>query len=139
MVVRVVMALFGVLYGSWGVWAIGFPRHFFDTFPGLGYHWTAAYPPYNHHLVTDLGATFLTLAFVLIAGAVVRHRSARVLALAAAGFFGALHLGFHSLHAGEMGSRDYTLSLISLVGGVAVPAGLLVWDHLLARRTKMAP
>ena len=138
MAVRVVMALFGALYGSWGVWAIADPRHFFDTFPGLGYHWTAAYPPYNDHLVTDLGATFLTLAFLLIVGAVVVHRSARVLALAAAGFFGALHLVFHATHAGEMGRSDYTLSLISLVLGIAVPVGLLLWDELGARRARMS-
>jgi hypothetical protein len=27
------------------------PAHFFATFPGFGLHWTAAYPPYNQHLI----------------------------------------------------------------------------------------
>ncbi len=138
MIVRVLTALFGALYGSWGAWAIVAPRHFFDTFPGFGFHWTAAYPPYNQHLVVDLGAIFLTLAFLLIAGGVTRQRSARALALAAAGVFGALHLAFHATHAGELSGRDFTLSLLSLVGGVAVPALLLVWDQRAARRARIS-
>ena len=56
--VRGGLVLLGALHLSWGVPATLAPRWFFDSFPGLGHAWTAAYPPYNGHLVTDLGATF---------------------------------------------------------------------------------
>ena len=65
MLVRVGLGLLALINGWWGGWARFAPRHFFDTFPGFGHHWTAAYPPYNEHLVTDLGSTFLTLAVLL--------------------------------------------------------------------------
>ena len=71
---RLGMARFAALNLWWGVWARLWPRHFFDTFPGFGQRWTAAYPPYNEHLVVDLGSTFLTLGFLLAAGAAVDDR-----------------------------------------------------------------
>ena len=45
------------------------PRWFFDTFPGFGLAWTAAYPPYNAHLMTDVGAAFTTIGVLLLIAA----------------------------------------------------------------------
>jgi len=117
------------LVGGWGLWARLFPAHFFEHFPGLGHQWTAAYPPYNEHLVTDLGATFLTLAVLLAVGACSRLRPVRTLALVAVGVFNVLHLSFHSMDRGEMAGLDYGASIVSLVVGVVVPAVLLVLDR----------
>lgn len=47
-----------------GVWAQGFPRSFYDDFPGLGRTWVAPDGPYNQHLVRDVGE--LNLAIVVI-------------------------------------------------------------------------
>jgi hypothetical protein len=102
-VVRIATAGLGLLHGWWGIWALLFPRHFFETFPGFGRRWTAAYPPYNEHLVADLGATFVTLAFLLGVAAATRHRPVRRLGLAAVALFSALHLAFHTLRHGELG------------------------------------
>ena len=131
--VRVGMAALGAVHAWWGVWARLFPAHFFDTFPGFGRRWTAAYPPYNEHLVTDLGATFLTLAFLLIAGAVMKSRSVRTVALVAVAIFSALHLSFHAAHQGGMAGADYGLSIVTLGLGVLAPAILLVLDRLRPR------
>src|SRR5215813_8992257 len=95
--VRVGMGLLGAINGFWGVWARFWPEHFFATFPGFGHHWTAGYPPYNEHLVTDLGATFLTLGFFLVAGALARQQAVRTVVLYGVGIFNALHLSFHML------------------------------------------
>ena len=133
------MAAFGVVYGWWGVWAVLFPRHFFDTFPGIGRQWTAAYPPYNEHLITDVGATFLTLAFLLLAGAATRNRGVRAVALLAVALFGALHLAFHIGHHGELGSADLVTSLVALGLGVLVPLGLLIADRRLGQRRAEGP
>ena len=140
LVVRIGMGLLGAVHAWWGVWARVAPRDFFDTFPGFGRRWTAAYPPFNEHLVTDLGATFLTLALLLFAGAAWRsgsattNRSIRTVALIAVGTFSTLHLSFHAGHQGDLGgdrmAGDYGLSLLTLVLGVLVPAGLLVIDRV---------
>ena len=128
-VVRAGMAALGVIHAWWGIWARFFPRHFYDTFPGFGRRWTAAYPPFNEHLVTDLGATFLTLAFLLLAGAASRSRSVRTVALVAVGLFGALHLSFHAGHAGTMTGTDLGASLFFLFMGVLAPAALVFVDR----------
>ena len=127
--VRVGMALLAVLHGWWGLWALAAPRHFFDTFPGAGRRWTAAYPPFNEHLVIDLGATFVTLAFLLGAGAASRSRSARTVALLTVTLFGALHLGFHSANHGLLAHADLVASLAALALGVLLPIALLIVDR----------
>jgi hypothetical protein len=122
------MVALGVVHAWWGVWARVFPRHFYDTFPGFGRRGTAASPPYNDHLVTDLGATFLTLAFLLLAGAASGNRSVRTLALVAVAVFGALHLSFHAGHPGTLTGMDTGASLFFLALGVLVPVALAVID-----------
>jgi hypothetical protein len=127
--VRTAMAAFGAVYAWWGIWARVWPAQFFADFPGLGRHWTAAYPPYNDHLVTDLGSSFLTLSFLLLAAAVVDNRAVRTLALLGTGVFGALHLSFHVAEQGEMPGGDYATSIVALALGVLIPVGLLVLDR----------
>jgi hypothetical protein len=129
MLVRIGMALLAVVNAWWGVWARFAPRHFFDTFPGFGHRWTAAYPPYNEHLVTDLGSTFLTLGFLLGVGAALNQRTVRWVVLAGVLLFNVLHLGFHALQRGTMGGSDFGASLATLVIGVMVPVVLLVLDR----------
>jgi hypothetical protein len=128
------MAMLAALNLWWGLWARLAPGHFFDNFPGFGHRWTAAYPPYNEHLVTDLGATFLTLAFFLIAGAAVRSVALRRVAVGGVLLFNALHLSFHAADRGTLAPFDFGASLAMLIGGVVVPAVLLLVDLPRARR-----
>src|SRR5215470_17529658 len=97
-IVRAAMAALAAINAWWGAWARFAPRSFFDTFPGFGHHWTAAYPPYNEHLVTDLGSTFLTLAALLVAGAALNDRRLRTVVLGGVLLFNGLHLAFHVRH-----------------------------------------
>jgi hypothetical protein len=120
----------------WGAWARFAPRHFFDTFPGFGHRWTGAYPPYNEHLVTDLGSTFLTLGFLLVVGAATRQVQIRRLVLAAVVVFNALHLGFHAGHRGTMDPFDFGASVATLAGGVVVPIVLLLMEATGRRSTR---
>jgi hypothetical protein len=137
-VARLGCAILAGVYLLWGGWAYLWPAHFFETFPGFGHHWTAAYPPFNEHLVADLGATFLTVAFLLGVAAVSRTPGVVRLALGAVLVFNTLHLLFHLLHHDELTGVDLAASLTTLVLGVLAPAGLLAltWP---ATRTPESP
>ena len=125
-VARTGTAVLAALNLWWGAWAQFAPRHFFDSFPGFGHRWTAAYPPYNEHLVTDLGSTFLTLGFLLVVGAATTQLRIRRLVLVAVVLFNVLHLGFHAGHRGTMDTFDFGASVATLAGGVVVPLVLLL-------------
>ncbi|HET8657694.1 MAG TPA: hypothetical protein VFM55_01695 [Micromonosporaceae bacterium] len=119
------LALLGALHLAWGAWAWLVPRHFFDTFPGFGRRWTAGYPPFNAHLVSDLGATFTMIGVLLLLAAAVRDQRVTSVVLIGVIVFGALHLAYHALDQGSLRGLDLAGSLVSLVLGVLVPAGLL--------------
>jgi hypothetical protein len=129
-VLRAGLALLGVLHLSWGIGATVAPKWFFDTFPGFGERWTAAYPPYNEHLMTDVGAAFATLGFLLLVAAVLADRRVTTVVLLGVILFSALHLVFHAAHHGDLTGASLSLSLTSLAAGVLAPLALL----LLARR-----
>lgn len=122
---RLAFAVYGLTEVGWGAWAYLAPRHFFDTFPGFGRMWTGAYPPFNGHLVSDLGATFLTLGVLLVIAAVLDDPRVSAVVVAGEVLFAALHLLFHATHRGQMGA-DYPTSLVSLALGVVIPPLLLL-------------
>jgi hypothetical protein len=123
--VRITLAALAALNLGWGAWAVFAPVHFFTTFPGLGHSWTAAYPPFNDHLVSDLGATFLTLGVLLAIAAVLNDRTVTRVVLAGVVTFNALHLAYHLGHHGLLHGVDLTASLVSLAVGVLAPVA--VW------------
>jgi hypothetical protein len=127
--VRGGLALLGVLHLSWGVPATLAPRWFFDNFPGLGHAWTAAYPPYNRHLVTDLGATFTALGVLLLLAAWIADRKVTAVVLCGVLVFSSLHLAFHLRDHGALTGGDLVASLGALVLGVVVPVALLMLDR----------
>jgi hypothetical protein len=129
LLVRVGIAVLAGFNLWWGAWARFAPRHFFDTFPGADHRWTAAYPPYNAHLVADLGATFLTLGFLLAVAAVIQDRRVRRIVLAGVVVFNTLHLSFHAMDRGGLTGLDLGASLATLAAGVVGPVVLLVLDR----------
>ena len=128
-VVRAGVTLLGVLHLSWGVPAVLAPRWFFDSFPGFGLAWTAGYPPYNSHLMTDVGAAFLTLGAMLLAAAWLGDRRVTAVVLSGVLLFGTVHLIFHLIHTGTLTSADVFASRGVLLLGVLGPGALLVLDH----------
>ena len=135
-VARAGAAALAVLNLCWGAWARFRPRQFYDMFPGFGHRWTAAYPPYNEHLITDLGSTFLTLGFLLAVGAVTTHLRIRRLVLAAVLLFNVLHLGFHLADRGTMTPFDFGASVTALAVGVVLPVLLLLVEAVPSRRAR---
>ena len=125
-VVRAGLILLGTLHVAWGLPAVLAPRWFFDNFPGLGYAWTAAYPPYNAHLMVDVGAAFLTLGALLLAAAWLADRRVTVVVLGGVLLFSAVHLVFHLGHRGSLTGADVLASRTALLLGVLGPGALLV-------------
>jgi hypothetical protein len=101
-----------------GVWAQGFPRSFYDDFPGMGRVWVAVDGPYNEHLVRDVGGLNLGLAFVAILALVT---ASTLLARAAGGaalLYGLPHLLYHATHLDDYDSSDK----VTMIGSLAMAA-----------------
>jgi hypothetical protein len=127
--VRGGLALLATLHLTWGIPATLAPRWFFDSFP-LGRHWTAAYPPYNEHLMVDVGAAFLTLGVLLALAAALMDRRVTTVVLLGVLVFSTVHLAFHLLRHALLTGVDLVASLVALALGVALPAALLLLVHM---------
>jgi len=76
-----------------GAWQYFAPRSFYTDVPTV-----AADPPFNQHLMTDVGGLGLALAVVLGAAAVTMERLLIRVALAAYLVYSVSHLLFHVTH-----------------------------------------
>jgi hypothetical protein len=119
-----VVGILGVLaavQGLVGTWALVAPLVFYEGFPLPGHAWVALLPPYNEHLVRDVGALNLALAVVL-AGAALRADRATVRLAAIAVLAASVpHTAYHALH----------LSHFPLADAAAQTAGTVVHLALL--------
>jgi hypothetical protein len=115
-----------------GLTATAVPRTFYDDFPFLT-TWVSLLPPYNEHLVTDVGGLYLGFA-VLFAWAARTLERTLVRALCIAWLLTAsLHLVFHVGHLEGFGTADAIAEIASLTlllvpppvafWGVGAPAG----------------
>jgi hypothetical protein len=125
----------GILFASAltiGLTATVAPRTFYDDFPFLA-HWVELLPPYNEHLVTDVGGLYLGFA-VLFAWAARGLDRTLVRAVSVAWLLSAgLHLFFHSTHLGGFGSADATAEIATLALLLA-PPGIAIWAVAPRRR-----
>jgi len=103
-----------------GVVAAFAPRTFYDDFPYIG-HWVDRLPPYNEHLVTDVGAFYLGFALVLAWAAATLQRQLVLAACWGWILFSILHLVFHARHLERFGTGDAIQELISLGVVIALP------------------
>ncbi len=108
-----------------GLTATVAPRTFYDDFPFLA-HWVELLPPYNEHLVTDVGGLYLGFA-VLFAWAARGLERALVLPLCVAWLLvAAIHLLFHAGHLSGFSSADAIAEIASLAL-LLVPPPIAVW------------
>lgn len=125
-----------MLFGSAlliGLTATAFPRTFYDDFPFLA-HWVDLLPPYNEHLVTDVGGLYLGFA-VLFGWAAWSLDLTLIRAVSIAWLVTAtLHLVFHASHLEGFGTADAVAEIASLAL-LLVPPPLAIW----ASRPKLTP
>jgi hypothetical protein len=103
-----------------GLWALPAPRSWFDDFPGGGRHWAAAQPPYNEHLVRDVGALYLGFVVLFLWSA---WRPARALVVPVCWAWVVVqvpHLVFHLANDDGLSGNDWVLQGVGLAGLVVV-------------------
>lgn len=116
--------LFGAA-ASIGLTAALAPHAFYDHFPFLA-HWVDRLPPYNEHLVTDVGGLYIGFA-ILFAWAALSLQLALVRAAASAWIVTeALHLAFHASHLEHFDTADAIGQVLSLAL-LLLPAALAIW------------
>jgi hypothetical protein len=108
-----------------GLTATVAPRAFYDDFPFVA-HWVELLPPYNEHLVTDVGGLYLGFAFLFAWAAWTLERAlVRPLCLAWL-LAAAIHLLFHAGHLAGFGTADAIAELVTLAL-LLVPPPIAVW------------
>lgn len=96
-----------------GLTATALPRTFYDDFPFLA-SWVELLPPYNEHLVTDVGGLYLGFS-VLLAWAAWTLDRTLVRAVCVAWLLTAtIHLVFHAGHLDGFGTADAIAEIASL-------------------------
>ncbi len=101
------------------------PRTFYDDFPFLA-HWVELLPPYNEHLVTDVGGLYLGFAVMLAWAAWTLERTL-VHAVSAAWLLTAgIHLLFHAGHL-ENFSTGEAIAEIATLTLLLAPPPIAVW------------
>lgn len=119
-VARAALVLLAISAFTIGVPAAVAPLTFYSHFPFFA-HWVNLLPPYNEHLVTDVGGLYLGFA-VLFAWAARTLQPALVRAASVAWLVPAvLHLAFHATHLHGFGTADATAELASLTYLVMLP------------------
>jgi hypothetical protein len=116
-----------------GVWAVIWPEHWFESFPGWDPRLVAAEPPFNEHLAGDAGAGFLATGVIALLAAWWGERRVTQVALVGYGAFAIPHAAFHALNPSTAltGAEDVQNAAV-LVFTAAVTIGLLV---VVSRRT----
>ncbi|MQA79484.1 MAG: hypothetical protein GEV10_13570 [Streptosporangiales bacterium] len=117
-----------------GGWQLIFPRSFFTSGPLPTNPWVAMLPPYNEHLMRDVGALNLALAVVFVAATVAMERRLVLVALTANLTFTVAHFTFHATHLHGFDLGNAIGQTIALGFGVVLPVVLLVLAVRLPRR-----
>jgi hypothetical protein len=101
------------------------PETFYEDFPFLR-HWVDLLPPYNEHLVTDVGGLYLGFA-VLFAWAARTLQPTLVRAACSAWLLSAaIHLTFHATHLESFGTGDAIAEIASLAF-LLLPPAVAIW------------
>jgi len=122
---RAALALLAISAATIGLTATLAPQAFYDDFPFLR-HWVDLLPPYNEHLITDVGGLYLGFT-VLFAWAAWTLQPTLVRAVCSAWLLtAALHLLFHATHLEGFETGDAIAQIASLAL-LLVPPPVAIW------------
>lgn len=122
--IRFLLFALGIPQALIGLWALLWPSSFYDDFPAGTDGWVNVLGPFDEHLVTDVGALFVALGFLLAFAAVSLRRGTVIAAAVAWLLFAVPHFLWHVLNLGPYGTADAIGNTVTLawtvVGGVLV-------------------
>jgi len=126
---RVGLGILAVFQAVIGVWALFAPTGFYSSFPLPGHPWVSLLPPYNEHLVRDVGELSLALTVVLAAAAVIGQWLLSVVAVTAIAVYAVPHAIFHFLHLEGFPTSDAIAQTVGIALHLVVIAvvALLLW------------
>ncbi|MDX6636383.1 MAG: hypothetical protein QOF06_2586 [Solirubrobacterales bacterium] len=122
---------------SIGLTAFALPRTFYEDFPFLT-HWVNLLPPYNEHLITDVGG--LNLGFAVLFGwaAWTLDRTLSRAVCVAWILTASLHLIFHASHLDGFGAADAVAEILTLTL-LLLPPALVLWASATGSEPSKAP
>lgn len=118
-----------------GLQALADSHGWYEGFP-FGRGWVAALPPYNQHLIVDVGALFVGLGVLMVVAGVVLERRLVKTAVAVWLLYAVPHFAFHMTRLDPYGTADAVASALAQAGQIAAPL-LVLW--LLRPRRQPAP
>jgi AhpD family alkylhydroperoxidase len=122
--IRFLLFALGIPQALIGLWALLAPSSFYDDFPAGTDGWVNVLGPYDEHLVTDVGALFVALGFLLAFAAVSLRRGTVIAAAISWLLFAVPHFLWHAFNLEPYGTADAIGNTLStgwiVVGGVLV-------------------
>ena len=104
--VRFLLFALGIPQALIGLWALLAPRSFYGDFPAGTDGWVNPLGPFDEHLVTDVGALFVALGFLLSFAAVSLRRGTVIAATVTWLIFSVPHFLWHVFNLGPYGAAD---------------------------------
>lgn len=101
------------------------PQTFYDDFPFVA-HWVDLLPPYNEHLVTDVGGLYLGFAVIFVWAARTLQPTLVRAACSAWLLAASLHFLFHATNLDRFSTADAIAELASLAF-LLVPPLAAIW------------
>ena len=121
------------------LWALPFPRSFYEYFPLPGRDWVSTLGPYDEHLVRDYGALNLALGILLVATAIFLERRLTRVALLAWLGYALPHFVYHTTLTEHFSPFDNVGQLGSLGLQVLLPMVFLFLTGAPPQEVKRAP
>jgi hypothetical protein len=120
LVTRVALWLLAAEAAAVAVPAVLAPRYFYESFP-FGASWVEMLPPFNRHLVSDVGGFYLAFALLFAWAAITLRRTLIVPLCSAWAIAAFVHLVYHATHLDGWDAADAVAQLVSLAIVLALP------------------
>lgn len=120
--ITIVLWLAGLFFLLPGIWAFVAPHSFYDQL--------ATFPPYNRHLVHDVGAFQVGIGVALLLAA--RWEDAKFVVLAGAAAGASVHLLSHIIDHGD-GGKSSDVPIFGLLAALLLVAAVARWSTAFGR------
>jgi hypothetical protein len=120
LITRVALWILAAEAAAVAVPALLAPRYFYDSFP-LGASWVDMLPPFNQHLISDVGGFYLAFALLFGWAAITVRRPLIVPLCIAWGIAALVHFVYHVTHLDGWDAADAIAQTVSLALVLALP------------------